>query len=276
MSLRINTNVPSLVSQHWLEKTSTKLGETQAKLASGSRINRAKDDASGLAISENLRAAIRSTGRNIAEANNGMFLLRTADGALNYITDMVIRMKELATSAASDTNGDRERGYLNFEVQALKEELDRISRSTRFNGRPLLDGEGGEVSIQVGPMNDETVDRISIATDLHVNTSTLGIDGVDLSQAEGARSALETLQDALQVIAEARGAIGASESALNSTIENLMHYEENLSGAFSQIRDADLAVETAELAKLNLMSQAGIAVLSQANQQPGLALKLLS
>lgn len=275
MGLRINTNIPSLVSQHRLERTTTGLTETNARLASGSRIISAKDDASGLAISENVRANLRATHRNIVEANNGMFLLRTADGALNYITDIVIRMKELAVAAASDTNGDKERSYLNNEVQELKSELDRISRATKFNGLPLLDGTGEGVAIQVGPMNDETVDRINISTNLHVDTNTLGINDLDLSRAESARESLEGFQTALDVIAEARGAIGASESALHSTISNLMHYEENLAGAYSQIRDADLAVETAELAKLQVLNQAGIAVLAQANVAPQAALKLL-
>lgn len=276
MGFRINTNVPALVSQHRLEHTTIKMNETHSKLASGSRIISAKDDASGLAISENLRAALRSTERNIMEANNGMFLLRTADGALNYITDIVIRMKELAVAASSDTNGDKERSYLNAEVQELKVELDRISRSTKFNGRPLLDGSGSEVRIQVGPSNDDNVDRIGIEADLHVDSNTLGLGGVDLSGAEGARSALDLFQDALDYIAGARGALGASESALHSTISNLMHYEENLAGAFSQIRDADIAHETATLAKLQVLNQAGVAVLAQANAAPGIALKLLN
>ncbi len=276
MSLRINTNVPAIAAGHRLELTKESLDHVQEKLASGTRITKAMDDASGLAISDRLNSAGRSTRRNIAEASNGLFLLQTADGALNYMTDMVIRMKELTIAAASDTNGDKERFHLNNEVQALKSELDRLSNATQFNGRPLLNGEGGEVSIQVGPTNRDSVDRITLATNLHIDTDTLGISGVDLSQTDGARAAIDPLDTSLDIIAKARGEIGASESALHSTINNLMQYEETVTGAYSQIRDADLAVETTEQAKYNILTQAGVAVLAQANNSPAVALKLLS
>jgi flagellin len=273
--LRIQTNVPSLVAQHRLEHTKQELEHTQDKLSTGSRIIKSMDDPSGLALSEQIRATLRSTSQNIKEANNGIFLLHTADGALNYVTNMVIRMKELATAAASDTNGDKERMYLDDEVQSLKFELDRLSRATKFNGRPLLDGSGGEVSIQVGPRNVPDTDRINVATNFEVNTSTLGISSLDITSADSARESLDVLHDALDVIARVRGNIGASESALGNTIANLMQYEETLSGAYSQIRDADLAAETADLARNTILTQSGVAVLAQANQAPGVALKLL-
>ena len=145
MGLRINTNVESLIAQHRLAKSREAQEHTQNKLSSGSRIIKSKDDAAGLAISENVRAGVRAAGQNIKNAQNGFFLLQTAEGALNEITNIVIRMKELAVQASSDTNGDKERGYLDNEYQALKSELDRISETTLFNGRPLLTGEGGEV-----------------------------------------------------------------------------------------------------------------------------------
>jgi flagellin len=276
MGLRINTNVPSLHAQHQLDATKQSLDHTNEKLASGSRIIRAMDDASGLAISDSLKSQIRSTVRNIEEANNGIFMLHTADGALEYMTNMVIRMRELSTAAASDTNGEKERVYLNDEVQALKEELDRISRAAIFNGRHLLDGSGGQVSVQVGPNNIDNIDRITLRTDLEFNTRTLGISGLDISDTDAAREALDTLNVSLQRIARARGSLGASEAALNSTIANLRQYHETLSGAFSQIRDADLAEETAEQVKFGMLTQAGVAVLAQANASPNIALKLLS
>jgi flagellin len=275
MSLQIKTNVPSLHAQHQLEQTKRVLDHTEEKLASGSRIVRAMDDASGLAISDSLNAQIRSTVRNMEEANNGVFLLHTADGALSYITDMVIRMRELSIGAASDTNGAEERLYMNDEVQALKGELDRVARAAIFNGRPLLDGTGGEVSIQVGPSNVDDIDRISLPANLEVSTQTLGISGLDISDTDSARNALDTLTESLQIIARARAALGASESALNSTLANLRSYHENLSGAYSQIHDADLAVETADQVKYSILTQAGVAVLGQANAQPNVALKLL-
>ena len=275
MGLRINTNVQSLVAQNRLSQTREKLEQTQGRLASGSRIVQPQDDAAGLAISENLRSDIRVTGQNIRNAQSGHFLLQTAEGALNEMTNIIIRMKELAVQAASDTNGDKERSYLDNEVQTLKSEVDRISAATSFNGRPLLTGEGGELAIQVGRMNVDDVDRFVISADLEVTTGTLGISGVDLTGADSARDALDPLSEALDHIAQARGAIGAGESRLNTSMNALTQYEESISKAYSQIRDADVALETANFAKYNILSQAGVALLAQANASPQLALKLL-
>jgi len=275
MGLRINTNVQSLASQHRLEESQEGLRNTQNRMSSGSRINRPMDDAAGLAISESLRASMRCTAQNIKNAHDGYYVLQTADGSLNEMTNIVIRMKELATQASSDTNGDRERLYLDKEYQQLKSELDRISETTLFNGRPLLNGAGGAISIQVGPNNSEYKDRILVSTNFEVNLSTLGLDSFDIGSADGARGTLEQTQRALDKIADVRGEIGAAESRLNSSIGALKFYEENTAGAFSQIRDADIAHETSELTKYNILSQAGTAILSQANASPQLALKLL-
>lgn len=274
MGLRINTNIQSLTAQHRLSNNRESLEHTQNKISTGSRIIKTMDDAAGLALSETLRATFRATQQNIVNAQNGFFQLQTADSALNEITNMIVRMKELATAAASDTNGDKERGHLDKEYQALKEELNRISAATIFNGRPLLNG-GGDVDIQVGPMNDGDVDRIRITTDFEVTTGGLDIDGLGIDSADGARDSLEPLLDALDRIATVRGYIGAGEARLSSTVKHLMQYEENLQGTFSQIRDADLAKETAESTKFSILSQAGISILSQANTAPKMALKLL-
>ncbi|NBX69764.1 MAG: flagellin FliC [Proteobacteria bacterium] len=275
MGLRINTNVQSLSSQHRLEESQDSLKSTQNRLSSGSRINRPMDDAAGLAISESLRATMRATGQNIKNAHDGFYVLQTADGALNEMTNIVIRMKELATQASSDTNGDRERLYLDKEYQQLKQELDRISETTLFNGRPLLNGDGGEISIQVGPNNSEEKDRILVSSNFEVNLGTLGLSDFQIGDADGARGTLEQTQRALDKIADVRGEIGAGESRLNSSISALKYYEENTSAAYSQIRDADIAHETSELTKYNILSQAGAAILAQANSTPQLALKLL-
>lgn len=275
MGLRINTNVNSLTAQHRLQGHRENMELTQDRLSSGSRIVRAMDDAAGLAISENLRSTVRATGQNIKNAREGFLLLQTADGNLNEITNIVIRMKELATQAASDTNGDKERGYLDEEYQQLKLELNRIAASTLYNGRPLLNGEGGVVEIQVGPKSVDGVDRIAVASNFKVDLENLGLDTFSINSADGAREALEPTDLALDKIASVRGAIGAGESRLNSTIGSLMHYEENTSAAYSIIRDADVAHETAQLTKANILSQAGVSVLAQANSSPQLALKLL-
>lgn len=276
MGLRINTNVQSLVAQHRLDATRQNLEHTQNKLSSGSRIIKAMDDAAGLAISEALRATIRSTDKNILNANDGMYLLETADSALKEITDIVIRMKELTIQAASDTLGDKERGYLQSEVSAVTNELNRISNATVFNGRELINGNAGnEIQVQVGPNNNESVDRIALNFDFAVNTDSLGISSVNIGSAAGAREAIDVFSGALDRISFIRGSLGASEASLSSTIRNLMAYKENVTGAFAQIRDADVAHETAESAKLSIMTQAGVAVLAQANAAPQIALKLL-
>ncbi len=275
MGLRINTNVQSVASQHRLEESQEALKTTQNRLSSGSRITRPMDDAAGLAISESLRATIRCTNQNIKNAHDGFFVLQTADGALNEITNIVIRMKELATQASSDTNGDRERLYLDKEYQQLKQELDRISETTLFNGRALINGEGGTISIQVGPNNGEDKDRILVTTNFEVNLNTLGLESFQIGDANGARETLEQTQRALDKVADVRGEIGAGESRLNSSISALKYYEENTSAAYSQIRDADVAHETSELTKYNILSQAGTSILAQANSTPQLALKLL-
>ncbi len=275
MGMRINTNVQSLTAQHQLGNNREKLESTQNRLATGSRIVKPMDDAAGLAISENLRVSMRCAGQNIKNGQNGFFLLQTADGALNEITNIVIRMKELAVQASSDTNGDRERGYLDNEYQALKAELDRISATTLFNGRPLLNGMGGEVQIQVGPNNIDDQDRINVAANFHVDASTLGINELQITSNDDARNSLDPLGAALERISSIRGAIGAGESRLSTTMNALTQYEENVTASFSQTRDADIALETANLAKFNILNQAGVAVLSQANSSPGLALKLL-
>jgi flagellin len=164
---------------------------------------------------------------------------------------------------------------LDDEYQELKAEINRISASTLYNGRPLLNGEGGMVEIQVGPKNNDSVDRIHVANNFHVDLEQLGLDSSSIANADGAREALEPTDLALDKIASVRGAIGAGESRLNSSIGSLMHYEENTSAAYSKIRDADIAHETAQLTKSNILSQAGVSVLAQANSAPQLALKLL-
>lgn len=276
MGMRIGTNVQSLVAQHQLHGMKEKLEQVQNREASGTRIIQAKDDAAGLAISENLRADLRSTTQNLKNIQDASFLLSTADSAFNEITNIVIRMKELSIQASSETYGDKERSYLNNEYDTLKEELNRISRSTLFNGRPLLNGNGEKITLQVGPANNPDVDRVSITTGYKVNSETLGLEELNISKTMGARDAIDPINNALDRLSKTRSSIGAGEARLSATIRSLMQYEENVSGAYSQIHDADLAFESAEYAKYNILNQASVAVLAQANNAPALALKLLS
>ena len=277
MGLRINTNVPSLSAQRALGINTRNLNDNLRKLSSGERITKAGDDAAGLAISENLKAQIRGMRQAKRNAGDAVSLLQTAEGGMNEISNIIIRLRELSVQAASDTVGTVERGYSDIEFQSLKEEIDRISRSTEFNGIKLLDGSGGKLEFQVGTKNDPVLDRLHYdgsTADASLKALGLEVDGV--STKEGAQNSLNKLDDALVHINGTRANFGALQNRLQSTQNNLEISDENLSAANSRIRDVDVASETADMTKNNILLQAGISVLSQANQSPNTALKLLN
>ena len=277
MGLRINTNVPSLSAQRSLGINTRNLNDNLRKLSSGERITRSGDDAAGLAISENLKAQIRGMRQAKRNAGDAVSLLQTAEGGMNEISNIIIRLRELSVQAASDTVGVTERGYSDIEFQNLKEEIDRISKSTEFNGIKLLDGSGGKLEFQVGTKNDPILDRLQYdgsRADASLKALGLEIDGV--STKEGAQNALKKLDDALVHINGTRANFGALQNRLQSTQNNLEISDENLSAANSRIRDVDVASETADMTKNNILLQAGISVLSQANNSPNTALKLLN
>ncbi len=277
MGLRINTNVPSLSAQRSLGINTRNLNDNLRKLSSGERITRSGDDAAGLAISENLKAQIRGMRQAKRNAGDAVSLLQTAEGGMNEISNIIIRLRELSVQAASDTVGATERGYSDIEFQNLKEEIDRISKSTEFNGIKLLDGSGGKLEFQVGTKNDPILDRLQYdgsRADASLKALGLEIDGV--STKEGAQNALMKLDNALVQINGTRANFGALQNRLQSTQNNLEISDENLSAANSRIRDVDVASETADMTKNNILLQAGISVLSQANQAPNTALKLLN
>jgi flagellin len=276
MGLRINTNIPSLSAQRSLGITSKNLNDNLRKLSSGERITRSGDDAAGLAISENLKAQIRGMRQAKRNAGDAISMLQTAEGGMNEISNIIIRLRELSVQAASDTLGSTERSFSDIEFQNLKEEIDRIAKSTEFNGIKLLDGTGGKLEFQIGIKNDPMLDRLhydGAGADATLESLSLAIDGV--STKEGAQSALKKLDDALVHINGVRANFGALQNRLQSTTNNLEVSDENLSAANSRIRDVDVAAETADLTKNNILHQAGISVLSQANQTPNTALKLL-
>lgn len=276
MSFRINTNVASLAAQRSLGVTKGRLNNNLRKLSSGERITRASDDAAGLAISENLKAQIRGNRQAKRNANDAISLIQTAEGSLAEISNIIIRLRELSVQAASDTVGDTERGFSDIEFQNLKEEIDRISKSTEFNGINLLNGTGGVLEFQVGTRNDPALDRLRYdATQNDATLATLGLTGETISTKEGAQATLQKLDDALVRINGVRSNLGATQNRLSSTINNLGITDENLSAAKSRIRDVDVAQETADLARNNILMQSGASVLSQANQTPNIALKLL-
>lgn len=278
MGLSILTNVASLNAQRNLAGTQEALAGSISRLSSGLRINKAGDDAAGLGISESLKASVRSLSQAQRNANDGISMSQVAEGAMNEMQGIVSRMRELSVQAANETLGATERGYIHTEFQQLAQEIDRISKVTNFNGQALLDGSASAgLTFQVG-IYDSVNDRISMSI-TKLDTSTLGstakITGASLSTATSARAAIGVFDAAIKQLSEARAKVGASQNRMAVTISNLATMHENLSAANSRIRDVDVAQETATLTKMQILSQAGLAVLAQANQLPQAALSLL-
>lgn len=277
MALRIATNVQALAAQRNLRINHDSQNQQLERMASGSRINRAGDDAAGLAISEKLRASIRSLKQATRNANDGVSLIQTAEGAMNEVSNILIRLRELSIQAASDTVGPGERAFVDKEVQHLKLEIDRIANATEYNGRNLLNGSSGLLDLQVGIFNDPVNDRFTYdAGAANVTLGALGMDGVSTIEKEDAQKNLAMLDNALFHVNENRASLGALQNRLGSTINNLEIYRENLESANARIRDTDMAEAATELVKFNILSQANIATLAQANQNPQLALKLIN
>ena len=277
MGLRINTNVPSLSAQRNLRITTTRQSDNFRKLSSGERITRAGDDAAGLAISDNLQAIIRGSRQAARNADDAISLIQTAEGGLNEVSNIIIRLRELAIQSASDTVGNTERSFTDIEFQQLKAEIDRITNSSEYNGTKLLNGTTGILDFQVGVRNDPLLDRISydgVASD--ASLVTLGLAGESISTKEGAQLSLEKLDNALVYVNGIRANLGATQNRLTSVVTTLAINDENLSAARSRIRDVDMASETADATKNNILAQSGIAVLAQANSAPSMALKLLN
>lgn len=276
MGLRINTNVASLSAQRALGNTNRALNSNFRKLSSGERITRAGDDAAGLAISERLKAQIRGIRQAGRNANDAISLIQTAEGGLSEISSIIIRLRELSIQSASDTVGKTERGFADIEFQQLKEEVDRIARSSEFNGLKILDGTGGIKEFQIGTNNDPILDRLRYdGTSTDATLGNLGLSAEGISSKMGAQNSLQKLDNALVQISGVRANLGAIQNRLSSTVNNLAVSDENLSAANSRIRDVDVAAETAKLAKNSILVQAGASVLSQANQYPQVTLKLL-
>ena len=276
MGFRINTNVSSLSAQRSLSASNRASESTLSKLSSGSRITKAADDAAGLAISEKLKARISSTDQANRNANDGISMVQTAEGGLDEISSMLTRLRELSVQSASDTVGDTERGFTDMEYQNLKQEIERISQVTEFNGTKLLSGEGDKLDFQIGVNNNEFQDRISYDTAAqNAGIDGLGISDMSVSSKEGAQGSLETIDSAIEKVSGQRSSLGAIQNRLISTSNNLEVTNENLSAANSRIRDVDYAKASAENAKNGILNQAGTAVLAQANQNGQNALRLI-
>jgi flagellin len=277
MGLRINTNTASLNAQRNLRSSKLGLDKSLERLSSGHRINRAGDDAAGLAISENLRAQIRGLKQSQRNAQDGVSLVQVAEGSLNEISGILIRLRELAVQAASDTIGPVERQFLNVEFDQLVSEIDRIADGTEFNGTLLLSGTGSILDFQVGTRNDPNIDRLSFdASKADANSAALGVNLTSVADKASAQNSLSALDTAIVSVSAMRADFGAVQNRLQSTINNIAVSVENMSAANSRIRDVDVAEETAEMTMNNVLLQAGTSVLAQANQSSQIALGLLN
>jgi flagellin len=276
MSFRINTNVPSVAAQRSLSKTVSAQEKALQKLASGSRINSSADDAAGLAISEKMKGHVRSLKQADRNTNDGISLVQVAEGSLNEINSILVRLRELSVQAASDTIGDTERGFSDVEFQQLKSEIQRITQTTEFNGSKLLNGQGDKLDFQVGIFNNGFEDRVSYDQEkLNTTINSLGMGDTGVTHKESAQTNLNTIDDAIGIVAANRADLGATQNRLVSASQGIQYFVENLSAARSRISDTDYAEVTAENAKLNILQSSGTAVLTQANVMGQNALRLI-
>jgi flagellin len=279
MALSVLTNVASMNAQRNLAATQDALAASVARLSAGMRINNAADDAAGLGISQSLKATISSLGQAQRNANDGISMSQVAEGGMNQMQGIVSRMRELAVQSSNSTLGSTERGYIQTEFSQLSSEINRIGSVTDFNGQKLLDGSASAgLTFQVGIQNTAN-DRLSMSI-TKLTTSTLGstslhVASASLSTATNAQNAISVFDKAIQQLSSARSKVGASQNRMQVTIANLAVAQENLSAANSRITDVDVASETANLTRNQILSQAGMAVLAQANQMPQAALTLL-
>ena len=273
--LTVNTNISALNALNHLNKTQGMLTGSMSRISSGLRITKAADDAAGLATAENLDAQKRSLRQASRNTNDGVSVVQTAEGSTNEVSNIIKRMRELAVQSSSETLASSERTYIQDEFLQLTAEVDRIAAVTEFNGQNLTDGVATTMDVQVGIFNS-TDNRITISLG-NLTSSALGVTtgGVDLSTVTGAQLALSTLDTALDTLNSYRSDYGATQNRLGSAMRNLATYTENLTTAESTIRDADFAHETAQMAKFQIMQQAGVSILAQANTLPQAAIRLL-
>ncbi|MBE0564734.1 MAG: flagellin FliC [Krumholzibacteria bacterium] len=280
MGLRVNTNVASLNAQRNLYNTVTKFHKSMERLSSGMRINRSGDDAAGLAISESLKSDIRAMQQASRNAADGISLVQVAEGALDEVNNILLRIRELAEQAATETLGEQERNYLDQEYQELLAEVDRISATAEFNGIKLLDGTAGSLDVQVGIGTDVNTSAVSIDLTSPMDTTQLGLIGTSLvgSPLDGgdtARALMGTIEAATGTVSQLRAGFGAAQNRLETSIRSIGMTAENLAAANSRIRDVDVALETSNMTSLQILQQAGVSILGQANVSAQLALNLL-
>ena len=274
MSLRINTNLASINAQRQLATQEKRSLSSMRALSSGSRINSASDDAAGLAISEKLKAQTQGNRMAKRNAEDAISFIQVGEGSLNEVNNILVRLRELSVQSASDTIGDTEREFIDQEREQLVSEIDRIAESTKFGDKQLLNGSMDELEFQVGTdASESSVIRFSTTAD--ARTDSLGVGSLDLSDKSGARDALEELDSAIDQVGRMRSNFGALQNRLDSTVANLDTSHESLAAANSRIKDADIAAETAEYTSAQILQQASIGMLAQANQSKSAALSLL-
>ena len=274
MGLRVNTNVASINAQRNLSSVTDRLGNNFRRLSTGLRISTAADDAAGLAISERLRSQVRSLEQAKRNANDGISFVQTAEGALNEVSSILVRLRELAVQSANGSVSNKDKETLDEEFQSLVSEINRIGQSTEFNGIKLLDGSSTSVSFQVGFGTQNGIDTLSVSLAATLS-SDLSLNSLDIGSGGSYTSAINAIDNAINSVSSLRGSLGAVQNRLGSTINNLAIQVENLSAAESRIRDVDVAYETAQLTRNNILQQASISILGQANAQPQSALTLL-
>lgn len=268
----VQHNLRAMNANRMLNVTSNEQSKSSEKLSSGYRINRAADDAAGLSISEKMRSQIRGLNQASRNSQDGISVVQTAEGALAEVTDMLQRMNELSVQAANDTNNTDQRGYIKAEIDALVSEIDRIGTDTKFNETVLFDG-SFDCNIQAGPSDDSV--QINIKLDTALSSTDLGIDGLDVTDADNARTSIGSIKDAIETVSGMRSDLGAIQNRLEHTIKNLDNISENTSAAESRIRDTDMSTEMVKYTNNNILAQAGQAMLAQSNQSNQGVLTLL-
>ncbi|MBP8299055.1 MAG: flagellin FliC [Planctomycetes bacterium] len=274
MGLRVNTNIASINAQRNTAQVTTRLARNYQKLSTGLRISTAADDAAGLAISERLRSQVRSLSQASRNANDGISLVQVGEGALNEVSNILVRLRELTIQSANGSSSTADKDTIKEEFDSLVNEVNRIAQSTEFNGIRLLDGSSSSVTFQVGINTTAGIDQLDVSLTPALATS-LGLSSLDIGSSGSTTTAIQAIDNAINSVSQLRGKFGSLQNRLQSTIANLGVAGESLSAAESRIRDVDVAYETAELTRNNILQQASISILAQANQQPQSALTLL-
>jgi flagellin len=273
MSLSVNTNLYSLNAQRNVAHSQDGLGSAMQRLSSGLRVNSAKDDAAGLAIAERMNAQVKGMNVAIRNANDAISLAATAEGALSKVTDSLQRMRELAVQSANGSVNDGDRANLDAEFQQLGAEVTRVLETTKFNGKAILGADSGTLTFQVGANSDDTIDVTT--TDMSGSADVTAVTGGGITSAADATTAMDNIDTALDTVSQERANYGAYQNRFESVIGNLQVSSENTSAARGRIVDADFASETANLSRGQILQQAGMAMLTQANSMPQQVLSLL-